>query len=152
MPLSILDPPKLRPSQVETPPLSNLDPYPSQIETRTTLNRPEPPLRKRDPIWDALVLLEGEPTTKSERGRLNAAAKELRDAHVDPATIATAAAAYRKEWPGVTLTANALVANWSRFCNGSAPAAKNCPHCGPIPSSVRLSDHLANVHGERIPA
>lgn len=126
MTLSNLEGLKSRGSQSERSTLSNLEVRPSQVETRTTLNHQEPPLRApraRDPIWDALIEAEGngQPVTKAERSRLNAAVKQLRDAGVDPSLIAHAATAYRTEWPGVTLTAHALVANWTKFtANGHA--------------------------------
>lgn len=115
-------PARTAPAQVALSPLQPLHPTPARTAPEPSLTVHEPPLRAkraRDPIWDALILIEGEPVTKSERGRLNAAAKQLRDAGVDAAAIPAVAAAYRAEWPNITLTANALVANWGRFANGN---------------------------------
>lgn len=44
--------------------------------------------RQRDPIWDALTEHFGEARTKDERGRRNAAVKQLRDAQATPEEIA----------------------------------------------------------------
>lgn len=148
--------PKRPPDAGVTPPLTPVssDPpmnHPVGVSNETPTRRP----RARDPIWDALILIEGVPQTQSERSRLNAACKQFRDAGVDPDLIPLAARRYRKEWPNAALTAHALAANITRFtngyhANGHKPSVE-CPHCGTLPSTIRLVDHLADVHGERTP-
>lgn len=43
--------------------------------------------RERDPIWDALTEHFGQVRTKDERGRRNAAVKQLREAEATPEEI-----------------------------------------------------------------
>lgn len=88
--------------------------------------------RPRDEIWDSLTQeLRSQPETKTERGRWNAAVKQLRDASATPEQIAARCREYRKRWPGVSLTPTALAANWGSL----APPARKlasapCPDCG----------------------
>ena len=77
--------------------------------------------RQPDEIWDALAVELGEPQTRSERGRRNVAVKELRDIGATGDEVRKRAARYRRVWPGVTLTANALAANWSTFGDVNGP-------------------------------
>ena len=74
------------------------------------------PLRKRDLIFESLAEIEGSDLadlTRSQRGALNKAAKELRDLGVDPGEIPRRAAAFARRYPGATLTALALVRHWA---------------------------------------
>lgn len=77
--------------------------------------------RPTDPLWEALVAELGEPATKSERGRFNAALKELREIQATPDDVRRRCRAYRRQWPNVTLTPQALVSNWTRFAPPPAP-------------------------------
>ena len=76
-------------------------------------------MREENPLWDSLMLAcYGELTpnlTKSERGRCNAALKELREVNATPEDITLRAKRYPKIMPpGCALTASALAANWAR--------------------------------------
>jgi len=53
----------------------------------TVLDKPEPSIRQRDEIWDALESHFGPVRTPYERGRRNAAVKELREANITPTEI-----------------------------------------------------------------
>lgn len=87
-------------------------------------------LRKRDPVWDALTAeLGAAPSTRSERGRWNRAAKELREAGATADDIRSRCAIYRRRWPEVSLTPTALSANWGSL-QPPAKAAPPCPECG----------------------
>lgn len=73
---------------------------------------------KRDEIFEALVEVAGldmATLTKSERGRVNNAAKELRDVGASPDGIRARADVYRRRWPGVDLTPSALASNYSQL-------------------------------------
>jgi len=100
--------------------------------TNATPSRPVPDVtevtssagpRKRDPIWDGFAdWLGHEPATKTERGRWNAAAKQLRDIGVDEADdVVSRGRRYQAAYPGIVPTVTGLVAHWSEL-NGSAPA------------------------------
>ena len=97
----------------------------------TISNHPEPsvtaPGRKRDPIWDALTVIYGEPETRSERGRRNTAAKELRDIDVTPDEIQRRAAEYRRRWPDIEFTPTGLAGNWTLL--SAPPGSGRCPVC-----------------------
>jgi len=55
-----------------------------------------------DPVWDVLTEAFGEARTKSERGRRNAAVRELRDAEVTPEEIRIAVAFCRRSFTHFT--------------------------------------------------
>lgn len=78
-------------------------------EKETTSARP------RNPVWDALVEELGQPQTKSERGRFNRAEKELREIEASPQEIAQRCSVYRRRWPSMTLTPQALTSNWTNL-------------------------------------
>lgn len=89
------------------------------LEPESREPTPTPPAvtsRKPDPIWDALLdacPVAGE-MTKSERGRRNAAAKELREIGAAPAAITTVARHLAQKWGGrVAVTPSAIVSNWA---------------------------------------
>lgn len=68
--------------------------------------------RKRDPIWDALVEIFGDPPQGMGRGRWNAAAKSLRADAATPEQIAAAAERYPRVFAGAVMTPTAIAANW----------------------------------------
>jgi hypothetical protein len=77
--------------------------------------------RRRDEAWEALVR-ETRANPEIERGSLNTALRAIKAAaEVEgllpddlPAEISLRAAAYRKTFPGMTLTPNALAKHWFR--------------------------------------
>lgn len=79
--------------------------------------------RPRDLLWDALVTAMGRtPETEMERGKWNAALKQIRVAGAGPEDIIGRAKAYRQEWPEMELTPFGLASHWSRF-NGKGQAS-----------------------------
>jgi len=78
--------------------------------------------RKRDAIWDGFAeWLKREPETKTERGKWNAAAKQLREIGVDSADdVAARGRRYEQADPGIVPTPLGLVGHWSEL-NGSPP-------------------------------
>lgn len=77
--------------------------------------------------------------TKNERGRVNAARKELGDIHAEPATIHAHAAAYRRAYPTMPLTPQALTGNWTTVMarekeaspgRTNTHARRGCKTCG----------------------
>lgn len=97
--------------------------------------RPDPsksPTGTRDEVWDALIeeiYGDDPPTlTKTERGRLNAAVRDLKAVGATADDVRSRSAAYRRAWPDVEFTATGLVANWNRFAAGADLA---CPHRWP---------------------
>jgi len=104
---------------------------------------PHPPATgsKQDPIWDAVVNachIDTSQLTKSERGRINKAVKELRDIHATPDDIHTRAREYRRRWPTVDLTATALAANYGTL--GRPPPKDNN---GQLVSADQPDDYFA---------
>lgn len=77
--------------------------------------------RERDDLFETLVeVCYGVPhdqvqLTRSERGRVNAALKELRAVGATADEVRKRAEAYRRRWPGVDLTPTALAANWAKL-------------------------------------
>ena len=86
--------------------------------------------RAPDLTWDAMVSACGydETVTQTERGRINAALKELRTIYPRSTSyaiaidIAARAEVYRRKFPGMEVTPQALVGNWSRLDPSSESA------------------------------
>lgn len=99
----------------------------------------ERPVRKQDPIWDALLAVCGVETgnvTRSARGAYNKSAADLRLLKATPEDIQDHAEVFRTLWPHVTLTPTALVRRWAETMPRKKPAmtAKivrpvECPKC-----------------------
>lgn len=90
-----------------------------------------------DPLWNAFVTAIGEaPVTKSERGRWNAACKELRDANVSEQELTKRIARYRQVFPGITLTPTAITANWTSLRPPPSPYVERY-----VPNPVEACSH-----------
>jgi len=81
--------------------------------------------RPRDEVWDALLLVCGispdGPFTRAERGKYNAAVKQLKEVGATAADVAERAALYRLQMPPQSaMTPSAIVANWSRLTPNAA--------------------------------
>lgn len=79
---------------------------------------PESVTRKKDTLFETVARVCGISTTtltRSSRGQLNAALKELREVNATEAEVEAKAKAYRKQYPNATLTPSALVKHWSSF-------------------------------------
>ena len=100
-------------------------------------------MRERDPLWDSLVDEIGDVFTKTERDQRNKALKELRAIGATEGDIRSRCHAYRVKWPGISLTATALVKHWSTL--GSKPAPKTpARRRDPEPSRP----HRGGAHGK----
>ena len=69
--------------------------------------------RPRDELWDAWVETWGEPQTKTERGRLNRAIKELREIDATPDQVRQALRRYDREFQGCTRSPQGVTGNWT---------------------------------------
>ena len=102
----------------------------SRVDTDTdtdislaSLATPKP--RKRDELFEALVEVCGKDLKnlpRTERGRLNAATKELRESNATPDEVRQRALMYHSKWPGADLTPQALTGNWSSLAVKPKPA------------------------------
>lgn len=82
----------------------------------------KPRERKRDELFEALVEVcefDLKNLSRSERGRINSATKELRELGVCPEDIRTRAANYRSKWPGIDITPQGITGNWNLLEAGS---------------------------------
>ena len=71
---------------------------------------------KKDELFEAIAEACGirlDALTRSARGQLNAACKELRDIGATPEQVAGKAKAYRKRYDGAALTPSALTKHWA---------------------------------------
>lgn len=72
--------------------------------------------RPRDEVWDALEAAYGyAPATRTERGKWNKAARDLREANATPQQIRERAAEYRRRWPLINANPLALAAHWGEL-------------------------------------
>lgn len=95
-------------------------------ETLPGLPEPKRTPVRRDPLFETLADVCGwrlEELTTDARGRLNRAAKQLRDVGADAQAVRARAAAYRRQYPNSPLTPQALTGNWASL----APAKPAAP-------------------------
>ena len=88
--------------------------------------------RKTDPLFDTMLAVCGiDPATltRTARGAVNKALKELREIGATPADLEAKAAAYRKTWPGMSLTPTALVKHWAQLATKADTKKRTC-ECG----------------------
>lgn len=80
--------------------------------------------RKVDPLFDALAdVCEIDPAelTRTARGALNAALRDLRAVDATPEQIHDRAGQYRRAWPTVSLTPTALARHWAECSPRASP-------------------------------
>lgn len=90
-----------------------------------------PAARKRDELFEAMVEvceLNPDELTKSARGRINTAVKELRDVGASPAGVRARAGVHRQRWPNAELTPTSLAANYAQL---GRPASNGHSRDGP---------------------
>ncbi len=107
------------------------DPTPTPTPIPNTLASDKPP-RARDEVFEALAEVEGadlDSLTRSARGSLNNATKQLREVGATAGSVRFRAAAYRRLHPEWPLTAQALVKHWASL-NGSIAAQGPRPDNG----------------------
>jgi DNA-binding transcriptional ArsR family regulator len=78
----------------------------------------EAPTRKADDLFETVAQVCGislDGITRTARGQLNKAVKELREVQATPEQIHHKAKAYRTQYPNATLTPTALTKHWSSF-------------------------------------
>lgn len=77
---------------------------------------PLPPLpRARNGIWDALAMVFGEPTTRTNTSLRGRVAASLGEAGATPDQILDRARVWPLHFPGATLTETALEKHWDRL-------------------------------------
>lgn len=77
-------------------------------------------------LWDALCLackINDQEITKTGRGELNAAVKELKSVGATPREIITRSVAWGRKYPNIALTPSALKKHWATL--GPPPLANN---------------------------
>jgi len=107
------------PDRGETRPLSNEG---GLVTNESTLaaTPPKSVSRPRDNLFEAVAKACGitlTSLTRSSRGQLNKAVKELREVGATEQDVHAKAKAYRTQYPNATLTPTALVKHWSSFAD-----------------------------------
>ena len=105
------------PDRGKTRPLSN-EPVLVTNENNLADKPPESSTKKKDNLFEVIaeacgISLTG--MTRSARGQLNKAAKELREVGATEEQVRHKAKAYRAQYPNATLTPTALIKHWSSF-------------------------------------
>ena len=77
-------------------------------------------VRQRDLLYDAWVEIWGEPQTKTERGRVNKALKELRDIGATPEQVRLVLRRYDREFSGCTRSPQGVTGNWTLLSSSAA--------------------------------
>jgi hypothetical protein len=109
-PVAPVQRPPLHPCDIE------LEPENENQELLAAAPQKEPP--RRDELFEAVAKACGIPIgnlTRSSRGQLNRAVKELREVGATEPDVQAKAKAYRTQYPNATLTPMALVKHWSSF-------------------------------------
>lgn len=90
--------------------------------------------RTRDLLYDAWVETWGEPQTRTERGRLNRALKELREIDATPDQVRRVLRRYDHEFSGCARSPQGVTGNWTLLLNSAAlrdmtrRGESLCPH------------------------
>jgi DNA-binding transcriptional ArsR family regulator len=101
------------------------------VRSEPSENHQEEPLAatpKKDELFEAVAKACGirlDALTRSARGQLNSACKELRDIGATPEQVAGKAKAYRKQYEGAALTPTALTKHWAALEDTSNPTRKS---------------------------
>jgi biotin operon repressor len=88
--------------------------------------------RAPDHLFDAVIAACGHDArrlTPSERGRVNRALKDLRAVNATPDEVRRFASRWPKIYPGATMTATAIAANWTTVLGGVTASSPTCPTC-----------------------
>lgn len=91
--------------------------------------------KQRDLLFESVVDVCGQDSkrlTKSERGRINASLKQLREVGATPEQVRTAARRYLQVYPSAPITATALAANWTKIVpkqKATLDVELVCPYC-----------------------
>ena len=107
--------------------------------------------RKPDPIFDALIDacgLDPSELTKSARGAVNNAGKQLREIGATPEGIHARARVHRQRWPDAECTPTSLAKNYAQLgarkrSEPRPPDPNACPDCGYTPD--KHDDQLCAV-------
>jgi hypothetical protein len=105
------------PDRGETRPLSN-EPVLVTNEVSLAATPKEESPRPKDHLFEAIAKacnINLTNLTRSSRGQLNRAAKELREVGATEQDVQAKAKAYRTQYPNATLTPTALTKHWSSF-------------------------------------
>lgn len=112
--------------------------------------------RGRDNLWDALVAAVGTtPTTETAKGRFRKAHKELRQVGATPEQVEAVGRAYRREWPNVEITPQAITGNWDRFlprAGHAEPGARAEAWVRDVGAKLERSDFLDMLAERSLPA
>ncbi len=74
--------------------------------------------RRQDEIWDAVVDLFGlKPATTTEKSRVGRVVRDLKLKNATPGSIAAVSSPYRREWPDMAFTPEALLKHWDQFAH-----------------------------------
>jgi hypothetical protein len=105
------------PDRGETRPLSNEGVLVTN-EVSLAAKPPESVRRKKDTLFETVAEVCGISTgnlTRSSRGQLNKAVKELREINATDEQVRLKAKAYKRQYQNAALTPMALVKHWSSF-------------------------------------
>ncbi len=111
------------PDRGETRPFSNEGGLVTN-EVSLAAKPPESIRRKTDNLFETVAKVCSISTanlTRSSRGQLNKAVKELREIDATDEQVHATAKAYRQQYPNATLTPTALVKHWSSFKQTTGP-------------------------------
>jgi len=111
------------------------EPQPVGERSEPSGNPKDEPSRKRerDILFETVAAVCGhslQSLTKSERGRLNKATKELREAGATPDTVRLAGREWTAVYPSARLTPTALIAHWSTLVVKEQSRRERCERCG----------------------
>ena len=111
---------------------------------------PKQPARKPDHIFEALTAaceINPEELTKTARGALNKAVKDLRDVGADHSEIHRRARNYPTVFPGAVMTPNALARQWAQLAQARAPTGPYDPFAEMAKSALGREGPSANGPG-----
>lgn len=115
--------------------------------TQPNPTEPEPlapkPARARDPIWDALTAVFGEPTTRTAQTLRGKVAVSLKQAGAGPGDVVDRARTWPLHFPDATLTETALEKHWDRL--GRPPLKLSSGQVEQLADRQRSASRLARA-------
>jgi DNA-binding transcriptional MocR family regulator len=100
------------------------EPEENRKEEPIAATPPKESAKNRDEVFEAVAEACGhnlKSLTRTARGQLNKAVKELKEVEATVQQISGKAAAFRKQYPGMTLTPTALIKHWAALADESTP-------------------------------
>lgn len=109
-----------------------------------------------DQLWEVWTRYKYQTTapviTRSERGRINRALKELREVNATPEELSAKISAYVRKFPNCEVTITAIAANWGSLTAARPVSRTMNAYVGPRELTEAEREQARKVASETLPA